>query len=245
MTVHQITLPADMPSRMRRLPRDEVGRPIPFFVAEHEGKPDFRFMESASLVRAVREQLCWVCGVRLGRNREGNGPKGVFVAGPMCLVNRTSAEPPSHGDCAEWSAKACPFLTKPLKERRNTNMPEDAHEGAGIAIMRNPGVTALIGAQRWRVWNPKRELGIGNDGLLFDFDRVEYVRWMSEGKAASSKQVMESIDSGVPALTETIGDDPAGWRSLAMKLRDAMRWVPPGYLIVDYPNVAALLKHVP
>ena len=80
----------------------------------------------------------------------------------MCLVNRTSAEPPNHADCAEWSARACPFLTTPKKVRRESGIPEGAsiHDAAGIAIARNPGVTALIDCSKWKLWNP------GN-GVLF------------------------------------------------------------------------------
>jgi hypothetical protein len=34
-----------------------------------------------------------------------------FVVGPMCGINRNSAEPPSHKECAQWSARNCPFLS--------------------------------------------------------------------------------------------------------------------------------------
>ena len=33
-------------------------------------------------------------------------------------MNRTSAEPPSHRDCAEFAVKACPFLTQRELTRR-------------------------------------------------------------------------------------------------------------------------------
>jgi len=239
-----VTLPPDMPARMKSLPRDSVGRPIPFFAAVVNGEHDFRFMDSKRLVEAIRDQLCWVCGSRLNRQRGSDAPRGVFVAGPMCLVNRTSAEPPSHTDCATWSAKACPFLTKPAKERRETNMPDNISEAAGLMIARNPGVTALISSLRWKVWNPKRETGIGGDGLLFEFSRIENVLWMTEGRQAFSHEVLASIETGLPDLIRVAQSEPGAIPHLARKLRTALDWVAPGFSD-DVPTIRWLLARLP
>jgi len=235
-----VQLPADMPSRMKQLPRDEVGRPIPFFAAEVDGHHDFRVMEPESLFLAIRDQLCWVCGSRLGRVRNTSAPRGVFVAGPMCLINRTSAEPPSHADCAEWSAKACPFLAKPAKERRQGHMPETA-EMPGIGIMRNPGVTALISSNQWSTWDPGEIAG--QHGVLFSFSRIDSVHWMTEGHRASVSEVMDSIESGIPVLAEMAESEQGAMVHLARKTRDALRWVGT-FDIAQYPNVAAVLRHL-
>lgn len=184
-----VVLPGGMPSSMERLPRDEVGRPVPFFVAWVDGKPDFRLMDEQRLRQAVMTDRCWVCGARMQpRTRR------VFAAGPMCLINGTSAEPPSHYGCAAWSVKACPFLLNPRKVRREAHMPEGVGEMAGIGIMRNPGVTALIEPIRWNV---ERHGG----GLLFRFPRlVRSVEWYAEGQPATRAQVVEAIQSGLPQL---------------------------------------------
>lgn len=239
-----VTLPSDMPAHMKRLPRDTVGRPIPFFAAYVNGEHDFRLMDSAKLVQAIRDQLCWVCGQRLNRQRNSENPRGTFVAGPMCLINRTSAEPPSHGDCAAWSARACPFLTKPGKERRETNLPGELAEPAGLMIARNPGVTALISSLRWKVWNPQRETGVGGAGLLFEFSRIENVMWMCEGRQAYSHEVLASIESGLPELIRVANDQPGAMPHLARKLRTALDWVAPGFAD-DVPNIRWLLERLP
>src|SRR5437764_29347 len=98
-------LPA-LPSRLKLLPVDERGFPVPWFVAWIDGKPDFRVVDQRKMAIAVSEKRCWVCGDFLGRYM-------AFVIGPMCAVNRVSSEPPSHRECAEFSVRACPFLTKP------------------------------------------------------------------------------------------------------------------------------------
>lgn len=101
----------DLPERMADLPVDDRGYPVPWFVAWHDGKPEFRAMDPAKFARAIKEKRCWVCGERLGVNL-------CFVAGPMCGINRTSSEPPSHLMCARWSAQNCPFLSNPRMVRR-------------------------------------------------------------------------------------------------------------------------------
>lgn len=225
-----IQLPPDMPRPMRQLPRDEVGRPIPWFVADG----DFRVVDARKIVRAVRERLCFLCGQPLRR------ASSTFVAGPMCLVNRVSAEPPNHFDCALWSTLACPFLTRPLRERRDADLPDDVHS-AGVMIERNPGVTALIQAPEWGWFR------VGDD-VLFRF-RPELVTWMAMGRTATTDEVLDAIDSGVPLLVnacEEEGDEEhqvRAMRALAGHLDAALEFVPGRFRRdpTDFPNIACLL----
>ena len=234
-------LPPDMPAHMKSLPRDSVGRPIPFFVAIVKGEPDFRVVTTERLVAAVRGQLCWVCGMRLKRVMGSASPRGTFVAGPMCVVNRTSAEPPCHADCAEWSAKACPFLTKPAKERRTANLPDGREDPAGIAIMRNPGVTALIDSSKWAAYPVQAEGA--QPGILFNMTRADSVAWLHQGRKATTAQIMESIDTGLPSLIAVAEAEPGAMPVLARRLRDTMRFIPDPDPY-DYDNVMAVLAEL-
>jgi len=235
MTEHKVKLPPGMPSKMKGLKRDEVGRPIPFFVGYPDGKPDFRTMDGTRLREAIMGDLCWVCGQRLLRSQ--GGLVGTFVAGPMCLINCTSAEPPAHGDCAEWCAKACPFLVNPNKVRRETGLEGKLEEAAGIAIARNPGVTALIESQKWVTWRPD------GGGVLFNIQRIRSVEFFAQGERATVKDVMESIETGLPLLhdmAEEEGRDAV--YDLRKKVRTAIRWVPDWDVALntgDYPLTAA------
>lgn len=192
-----------MPTRIERLPVDGRGYPVPWFVvwlddaAERVepglGRPEFRVMDEVKLVEAVRFSRCWVCGGPLGANR-------AFVLGPMCAVNRTSAEPPSHRECADWSARACPFLTRPHMVRREAGMPEESVEPAGIMLRRNPGV-ALV----WVTRNERAALAPrpdGSKGVLFNIGDPQEVVWYAEGRPATRAEILESIESGLPALRE-------------------------------------------
>src|SRR6266478_9619881 len=82
----------ELPRRMRSLPLDERGYPVPWFVAWVDGKPEFRASSREKFRDAVKKRLCWVCGEQLGVYM-------VFVAGCMCGINRTTSEPPCHLVC--------------------------------------------------------------------------------------------------------------------------------------------------
>lgn len=188
----------ETPRRIAGLPVHR-GFPVPWFVqwlhedgspAERgEGTPEFRLMDSSAISRAHLERLCWVCGgVR--------GSYGAFVAGAMCGINRTSAEPPSHVECATWSAEACPFLTRPGMRRREAGLPEEAEEPAGVMLKRNPGVAMVWVTKKYAL---KRA---PNGGVLFDIGEPEYVLWFCEGRPATQAEIEESVSSGLPALRE-------------------------------------------
>src|SRR4249920_2430888 len=88
-----------MPSRIAALPHDDRGFPIPFFVITMpDGTRDFRIMDHVRRDKCIRSSLCWICGEKLGTYK-------AFVIGPMCTITRTSSEPPSHRECAEYSCK--------------------------------------------------------------------------------------------------------------------------------------------
>lgn len=192
-----------LPSRMQGLPLSKRGYPVPWFVQWIDGEPEFRVMDHRKLLRAYHESRCWICGGKLGAMR-------AYVAGPMCGVNRTSGEPPSHRDCAIYGATACPFLTRPHMRRREAGLPEEAVEPAGTAIKRNPGV-AMVWVTKGTKTKPD-----GRGGTLFDIGDPEEVLWFAEGKPATRAEVEESIRTGLPILQEMATEGgPKAERALA------------------------------
>lgn len=183
------------PARMQRLPVDKRGYPVPWFVAWIDGEPEFRAMDHEKLVKAVNEKRCWVCGDILGRNF-------TFVIGPMCGVNRVSSEPPSHRECAEYSARMCPFMSMPKMVRREGGLPEKLGF-AGIAIMRNPGVSLLWHTREYKVQKVKGDPAIGSgDGILFRIGEPFEIKFYAEGRLATRAEVDESIRTGMPLLED-------------------------------------------
>jgi hypothetical protein len=184
-----------LPHRMLSLPLDERGYPVPWFVAWRDGKPEFRAMDRNKFVRAIQEKLCWVCGEKLGVHF-------TFVAGPMCGINRTNSEPPCHRECAEWSARNCPFLVNPRMVRREEGLTsEELNSAAGHGLKRNPGVTMLWHTRNYEWFDVGKEFhGKPNHEYLITMGEPESVEWMAFGRAATRAEVIESIESGLPNL---------------------------------------------
>ncbi|MEY9184740.1 hypothetical protein ABIG06_006288 [Bradyrhizobium sp. USDA 326] len=200
----------DLPDKMRRLPIDDRGFPIPKFVPYVNGKPEFRGMDGEHLRTCVRLKRCWLCGAPLGVNM-------TFVIGPMCMVNRNSAEPPCHR--ATYAAQACPFLSQPRMRRNEKDLPEDTTV-AGIAIKRNPGVTLLWTTKSYRVINTKT-------GPLFTIGEPVEVQFFCESRKATRDEIMLSIETGLPILREMARKDgPEAQAELEDMIKRAMVHVP-------------------
>jgi hypothetical protein len=182
-----------LPPRLRKLPVDARGYPVPWFVAWIDGPdgpetvPEFRAMDARKFRRAVMERLCWVCGEPLGRWL-------AFPIGPMCTITRTISEPPSHRECAEWSVRNCPFLAQPRMVRRVDDLPEDIGAPAGLAILRNPGVMCLWITRSYELFDD------GHGKKLITIGAPDSVAWWREGRAATRAEVEESVTSGFPTL---------------------------------------------
>jgi hypothetical protein len=182
-----------VPPRVARLPVSPSGFFVPWFVwFNDDGVPDFRVIAPGKVGKAYRERRCWVCGERTGRHLS-------FIAGPMCAINRTSAEPPSHHDCAIFAATACPFLSQPKMRRNDKGLPEERSYNEG-AIDRNPGVSMVWTTDSYKPFQVGRT--DGKTGYLFTMGEPTEVLWFCRGRPADRMEVMESVESGMPLLRE-------------------------------------------
>jgi hypothetical protein len=202
------------PKRMLDLPVDKRGYPVPYFVDWIKGEPEFRAMDRLKLARCMKHKLCWTCGKKLFDER-------VFVVGPMCAVNRISAEPPNHRECAQYSAINCPFLSKPKMVRRRDGLQlATAEEAPGLMLERNPGVTLL--------WYTRSFLILKEpNGVLFRMGRAFKVEWYAEGRQATREEILASIESGLPFLRKAADlDGPEAHVALTQQVDVAMKLVP-------------------
>lgn len=178
-----------LPDRLKKLPVDRRGYPVPWFVQWIDGEPEFRAMDSRKWIQAVKERRCWVCGQLLGKYVS-------FVSGPMCGINRTSSEPPSHRECAEWSARNCPFLNMRMPKRREGGLP-DENKGTvgGLPILHNPGVAL--------VWTTKayRPFQVPN-GVLIEMGEPESIGFFAQGRVATRQEIDDAVEKGFPKLQE-------------------------------------------
>jgi len=193
----------ELPDRMKRLPVDERGYPVPWFVQWfHEDStpsllsgapgdhPDFRVVDSRKVYKALNHKVCWVCGEKLGANL-------AFTIGPMCAVNRISSEPPSHRDCSIFSARACPFLSVPKMVRRENDLPAEKVDPPGIAILRNPGVTLVWITRSFTLVKAKSS---GARDFLVRIGEPLETLWYCQGRPATRSECLDSIEGGLPEL---------------------------------------------
>lgn len=173
------------PKSMAGRPIDHRGFPVPWFVTrkDKDGHWDFVNLERERFNEAVRKELCWVSGQKLGRYR-------AFCVGPMCVVNRTAGDPPVTREVAEWSVKVCPFMSRPLARRNARDENKVVEVQDGISIRRNPGVTVVYVS-----CNSEYQRGRG----FYLGDPVS-VTWWREGRPATRDEAEESIASGLPIL---------------------------------------------
>lgn len=216
------TLPR-MPARVKALPVDARGYPVPYFVAwlnadgqqvsRGRGTPDFRVANSVAKATCISSNLCWICGQK-------RTALHAFLIGPMCAINRVSSEPPSHVLCADFAARACPFLVRPNMRRREDNMPASSCDPAGIMVRRNPGVALMWATKTFTSFQD------GSGDVLFALGEPDHLHWYAEGRTATREEVTESIRTGLPIL--------AGMTRSAEELQElqvmterALKYLPP------------------
>jgi hypothetical protein len=203
----------ELPDNLKRMPISDEGYPIPWFVPTVNGKPDFRAMDGEKFKIAVRLKRCWMCG-------QPTGVHLCFAIGPMCMITRTIAEPPSHYRCLRAAVEMCPFLTQPKMRRNEVDLPEHRHI-AGHGIMRNPGVTALWITREYKMFRPP------NGGVLFELGAPERIEFYAEGRPATRAEILHSIETGLPLLQKIAADEgPDAEAALAKSIAKGMTLVP-------------------
>lgn len=202
-----------IPRRMLARPIDARGYCVPWFVEWIDGTPDFRVMDRVKWMRAVRESLCWLCGDKLGRLK-------TFVIGPMCAINRTTSEPPSHTDCATFAVRSCPFMTRPAAQYRTANMPADAQTAPGDALMHNPTASALWTTASFGLWRV-------DDGYLIKIGDPHEVSFWHRGRLATRQETLDAIAVGLPTLrTRATEQGPDAEAELERRIAITMALLP-------------------
>lgn len=205
----------EMPSRFRKLRVDKRGFPVPRFVQDVKGEPDFRVVNTTYLTLAIRHKLCWLCGEPLGRFQ-------CFCIGPMCAINRVSSEPPSHKECAEFAVRACPFMVNPNRARNEHELPHNAQDAAGYSIARNPGVTLLWVTEDYRTFKAP-------GGILIKIGDPVSTDWYARGRTATREEIIESITGGLPTLRAMARrEGPDAMKALDEQVKIGLALVPSG-----------------
>lgn len=96
-----------LPRRMRKLPREKRGYPVPFttMLDPYTNVPDFRVLDVRRQLQCINQKLCAMCGDKLGKYI-------AFIGGPRSRDGHCFFDPGMHRDCAEYAAKICPFISR-------------------------------------------------------------------------------------------------------------------------------------
>jgi hypothetical protein len=178
-----------MPARIAALPRDHRGFPVPYFVQWQNGEPVFPAFDPVRFKRCVERQFCWVCGQPLGRMM-------AFTIGPMCVINRVTAEPPAHAECAHYSVQVCPFLTTPKMGRVPAHKVHDdgVQAPGGIMVPGNPGGAVVWICRTYRV----EQTATGP--IIRIGDPIGGVEWWIRGQRAAPDAAAALFDSAARRL---------------------------------------------
>jgi len=81
-----------------------AGYPVPFVQMWIDGKPDFRVIDPDRAEECLRDELCAICGKRLGW-------WCCLIGGKLCEENHLFLDAPMHEECARFASRTCPFVS--------------------------------------------------------------------------------------------------------------------------------------
>jgi len=176
-----------LPVRLARRPVNTRGFVVPWFASIIRGDWDFVNLDERKIELAYRQQICWLCGEKLGQFKS-------FVIGPMCSINRVTSEPAQHRECSEYAVKACPFLARP-GAKRNAKATIEPDNIAGIHFDHNPGASVI--------WTTKsyKPVQLPN-GVLFELGEPVELSWWAQGRKATRAEIDAAIAKGLPKLRQ-------------------------------------------
>jgi hypothetical protein len=112
---------------------------------DSKGVPDFRVSDHAKWMRVVAERRCGICG-------EPFHYWLYFLGSARQIQHRSFWDPPTHEDCARYSAAVCPFLNGEKAPAVPAHV-RARHPGAMVVDVPNKGHTpsalGLLQARRY------------------------------------------------------------------------------------------------
>lgn len=181
-----------IPKRMRTLPCEERGYPVPFIVMiDKSGKPQFTINDHDKVKTCINRKLCSICGKR-------HDPLMWFVGGSRCFLHPHGAfiDPPLHLECAEYALRVCPFLAAPRYAKRIDDAKlADKNRPDGVALVRveymNPMQPEIFGLGA----SPSlRVIHRGPGDFVLFVDDWRYVEWWKNGQRVNAPDRAVPLD---------------------------------------------------
>lgn len=143
-----------IPKELSHLKIDSRGYPIPYFVSEINGKPEFRFIQPERLEMIISRKVCHICGKKLPDDFF------YFISGPMGLQNRISTDAAMHRVCAEFSLRACPHMYLQRAERRDNDELAKTIDKERAIIVDKPDTLFLVKCDKFKRINEEGRMYI-------------------------------------------------------------------------------------
>ncbi len=135
----------EIPKELSHLKIDSRGYPIPYFVSEINGKPEFRYIQPERQEMIIARKVCHICGKKLPDD------SFYFISGPIGFKNRISTDAAMHRVCAEFSLRACPHLYLQKSERReNDDVAKSAKANETAIITDKPDTLYLVKCDKFK-----------------------------------------------------------------------------------------------
>lgn len=180
-----------VPPRMRHLPKDARGYPVPYVVyVDIDGKPNFVINDSATRYRCLIDDLCSICGKKLLTGRW-------FAGGPQSAFHEQGCyiDTPMHGECVRYALVVCPYLAMTSWKTISDKVAKRA-DLKGITVIDNtmiderPEVFVAVLATRQKIINYGQYIK-----PLRPYRRVEYWRHgkmlsKQEGELLAAKEII-------------------------------------------------------
>lgn len=124
----------EIPPRMRRLPLDKRGYPVPVIILwTEDGRPIFAANDAQVVLRCHAEDRCHICGERLARGRW-------LVSGHYSALaeNGTILDGPLHDECCHYAMRVCPYIAAPEYGKLVAKKQIAGTDRAGILTLPTP-----------------------------------------------------------------------------------------------------------
>jgi len=105
-----------VPPKMRLLPKDRRGYPVPWIVQRDlDKRPFFVMNDLLKTLACGRQKLCGICGKKLDRDVW-------LIGGPGAAFHEHGAylDPPMHYQCASYAVRVCPYIGSRYSGRLDT-----------------------------------------------------------------------------------------------------------------------------
>ncbi len=202
----------EIPARMRHLPKDRRGYPVPANVlVDKHGKPHFTINDEEKRQTHLRKKRCPICEGALLRGRwTVGGPASAFMEAGAYI------DPPMHHECYRYAMQVCPYLALPSFSKRidaGTLKKEDveAHRilvdptvlaarpplFVGVMHIGEEYQTDIFGRiERFKPKRPYRNIEYWQDGKELS---------AAEGKAIADAYLEEQAQSMLKTVSESTG----------------------------------------